>query len=175
MGRDFFAEELSTPNLRGGRPCLIFSIQGAPKKTEVAYGQLEALCKKCQDEIPSEPVVPDVPPEPGQPYPSAPGPARVRRGFCRFQRTGRWRAAAVHRVWNRPSPPDRIPSADPRQPALAAEAANLPEVLHWIYNNKPSQFRRIEAQVQKTHPAPGQTPHPHRAAGDHAGADGSAR
>ena len=52
--------------------------------------------------------------------------------------------------WN--SPPDRIPSADTRQPALAAEAANLPEVLHWIYNNKPGQFQRIEAQVQKLIP-----------------------
>ena len=50
------------------------------------------------------------------------------------------------------SPPDRIPSADGRQPALAAEAANLPEVLHWIYNNKPGLFRRIEAQVQELIP-----------------------
>src|ERR1039458_9883321 len=51
IGRDFFSEELTTPNLRGDRPCLIFAIKGAPKKTDVTYGQLEALCKKCTEEI----------------------------------------------------------------------------------------------------------------------------
>ncbi len=151
IGRDFFSEELSTPNLRGDRPCLIFAIKGAPKKTEVTYGQLEALCKKHLDEIPSEPFVPDVPPEPSQPF-------RLR--------LGRPESGAVYEVSNEladgvrrqfsglewAAPPDRIPSADDRQPALAAEAANLPEVLHWIYNNKPSQFRRIEAQVQRLIP-----------------------
>jgi hypothetical protein len=35
IGRDFFSEELTTPPLRGGQPCLIFSINGAPKKTTV--------------------------------------------------------------------------------------------------------------------------------------------
>ena len=151
IGRDFFAEELSTPNLRGDRPCLVFSIKGAPKKSEVTYGQLEALCQQCQDEVPSEPVVPDLPPEPSHPF-------RLR--------LGRPESGAVFAISNEladgvrrqftalewAAPPDRIPSADPRQPALAAEAANLPEVLHWIYNNKPSQFRRIEAQVQKLIP-----------------------
>jgi predicted ATPase len=151
IGHDFFSEELSSPNLRGDRPCLIFSIKGAPKRTEVMYGQIEALCKTCQEEIPSEPVVPDLPPEPSHPY-------RLR--------LGRPESGAVFAVSNEladgvrrqftalewASPPDRIPSADSRQPALAAEAANLPEVLHWIYNNKPSQFRRIEAQVQKLIP-----------------------
>ncbi|MGD0410175.1 MAG: AAA family ATPase [Verrucomicrobiota bacterium] len=151
IGRDSFSEELSTPNLRGGRPCLVFSIQGAPRRTEVIYGQLEALCKKCPDEIPSEPVVPDLPPEPAHPF-------RLR--------LGRPESGAVFAVSNEladgvrrqftalqwESPPDRIPSADPGQPSLAAEAANLPEVLHWIYNNKPSQFRRIEAQVQRLIP-----------------------
>jgi predicted ATPase len=151
IGRDFFSEELSTPNLRGDRPCLIFSIKGAPKKTEVTYGQLEALCKKCTEEIPSEPVVPEVGPEPSQPF-------RLR--------LGRPESGAVFAVCNEladgvrrqfsglewAAPTDRIPSADERQPALAAEAANLPEVLHWIYNNKPSQFRRIEAQVHRLIP-----------------------
>jgi predicted ATPase len=151
IGRDFFAEELSTPNLKGDRPCLIFSIKGAPKKTEVTYGQLEALCKKCQDEIPSEPVVPEIAPEPSQPF-------RLR--------LGRPESGAVFPVCNEladgvrrqftalewASPPGRMPSGESRQPALAAEAANLPEVLHWVYNNKPSQFRRIEAQVQRLIP-----------------------
>jgi predicted ATPase len=151
VGRDFFAEELSTPNLRGDRPCLIFSIKGAPKKTEVICGQLEALCKTCQEEVPSEPVVSDLPPEPSHPY-------RLR--------LGRPESGAVFAVSNEladgvrrqftalewTSSSDRLPWADPRQPALAAEAANLPEVLHWLYNNKPSQFRRIEAQVQKLIP-----------------------
>ena len=56
------------------------------------------------------------------------------------------------RRWNGTRRRIAFPSADDRQPALAAEAANLPEVLHWIYNNKPGQFRRIEAQVQKLIP-----------------------
>ena len=151
VGRDFFAEELTTPNLRGERPCLIFSIKGAPKKTEVMYGQLETLCQKCQDEIPLEPVAPDVAPEPSHPF-------RLR--------LGRPESGAVFEISNELadgvrrqfsgleslSPPDCIPSADGRQAALAAQAASLPEVLHWVYNNKPGQFRRIEEQVQRLVP-----------------------
>ena len=151
IGRDFFSEELSTPNVRGDRPCLIFSIKGTPKKTEVACGQLEGLCKNCQEEIPAGPVVPELLPEPSQPF-------RLRLGrpecgavfpVCDELADG-VRRQFTQMEWS--APPDRIPSADNRQPALAAEAANLPEVLHWIYNNKPGQFRRIEAQVQKLIP-----------------------
>ncbi len=151
IGRDFFSEELCTPNLRGDRPCLIFSIKGAPKRTEVMYGQLEALCKTCREEIPSEPVVPDLPPEPSHPYRLRLGRPELGAVFAVSNEL----ADGVRRQFTAlewASPADRIPSADPRQPALAAEAANLPEVLHWVYNNKPSQFRRIEAQVQKLIP-----------------------
>jgi predicted ATPase len=174
VGLDFFSEELSTPGLSGGPPCAIFSIQGAPKKTGVVWGRLEELCKAPPDEpssgqsairnpqsamlakaptvAPSSgPLPPELLPEPSQPF-------RLR--------LGRPECGAVFPVSNEladgvrrqftalewASPPDRIPSADNRQPVLAAEAANLPEVLHWIYNNKPSQFRRIEAQVQKLIP-----------------------
>jgi hypothetical protein len=115
------------------------------------YGQLEALCKNCQDEIPLEPVAPDVPPEPSHPFRLRLGRPECGRGFCDFQRTGRRGAAAVHGAGMVVAAGPH-PSADNRQPALAAEAANLPEVLHWIYNNKPGQFRRIEAQVQRLIP-----------------------
>jgi predicted ATPase len=152
IARDFFSEELSTPNLRGDRPCLIFSILGTPKKTEVVCGQLEALCKKCQDEIPSEPVVHDQPAEATQPFrlrlgrpdPGAVLPVSdeladgVRRQFMTLEFS---------------SPPYRLLSVGRRQAAPAPpEAASLPEVLHWLYNNKPGQFRRLEAQVQKLIP-----------------------
>jgi predicted ATPase len=163
IGRDYFAEELSTGNLRGERPCLIFSIKGAPKKTEVSYGQLEALCKRSKDELPSEPVAPELPepshpfrlrlgrPESGAMFPVSNELADgVRRQFAALE----WGA-----------PPSQMPSADSRQPWLAAEAANLPEVLHWVYNNQPSQFRRIEAQVHKLVPRLGKlhTPTVHHA------------
>jgi len=151
IGRDSFSEELSTPNVRGGRPCLIFSIQGGPKKTAVACGQLEALCKKCQEEIPSEPVVPDLPPQPAHPFHLRLGCPECGAVFAISHEL----ADGVRRQFTAlqwASPPDRIPSADRRQPALAAEAANLAEVLHWVYNNKPGQFRRIEAQVQELIP-----------------------
>jgi predicted ATPase len=151
IGRDFFSEELSTPNLSGGRPCLIFSIQGAPKKTEVACGPLEAVCKISPDGAPSETAAPALPPEPSHPFR-----LRLGRPECgAVLPVSNELADGVRRQFTAlewASPPDRIPSADNRQPALAAEAANLPEVLHWLYNNKPSQFRRIEAQVQKLIP-----------------------
>jgi predicted ATPase len=151
IGRDYFAEDLFTPNLRGDRPCLIFGVKGAPKRTEITYGQFESLCKKCQGEVPAEPIVPDLPSEQSQPfrlrlgrpescavfpisYELADG---VRRQFAALE----WAGAA-----------SRMPLGDERQPFLAAESASLPEVLHWVYNNKPSQFRRIEAQVQKLVP-----------------------
>jgi len=35
---------------------------------------------------------------------------------------------------------------------LTADVSNLPDVLHWLYNNKPKQFRKIEAEVSKLVP-----------------------
>jgi predicted ATPase len=151
IGRDRVTEELSASNLRGGRPCLIFSITSVPQRTEIIYGQLEALCQRCQDELPSEPVVPELPAEPSEPF-------RLR--------LGRPETGAVFPISNEladgvrrqfavlewVSPPSQIPSGEGREAAQVAEEATLPEVLHWVYNNKPSQFRRIEAQVQRLVP-----------------------
>ncbi|MGD1085084.1 MAG: ATP-binding protein [Verrucomicrobiota bacterium] len=151
VGRDHVTEDLTASNLRGDRPCLIFSIKSTPKKTEILHGQIEALCKRCKDQLPSEPVVPDLPPEPSQPF-------RLR--------LGRPESGAVFPVSNEladgvrrqftalewTAPPSPAPSGEGRERSLAAEASNLPDVLHWVYNNKPSQFRRIEAQVQKLVP-----------------------
>jgi len=151
IGRDFFSEELSTPHLRGDRPCLIFSINGAPKKTVVTCGPFEVLCKAGLEGTSSEPVPPVLPPEPGQPFRLRLGRPECGAALPVSNELG----DGVRRQFTAleaESPPDRIPSADGRQPALAAEAANLPEVLHWIYNNKPGLFRRIEAQVQELIP-----------------------
>jgi hypothetical protein len=35
---------------------------------------------------------------------------------------------------------------------LSADVSNLPDVLHWLYNNKPKLFRKIESEVSKLVP-----------------------
>src|SRR5581483_8656255 len=51
-------------------------------------------------------------------------------------------------------PMRRLPATAPilGDQVLAHDAANLPDVLHWLYNNKPKVFRRIEAEVAKLVP-----------------------
>ena len=48
----------------------------------------------------------------------------------------------------------KLPTSSPilGQHALTADISNLPDVLHWLYNNKPKQFRKIEAEVSKLVP-----------------------
>ena len=48
----------------------------------------------------------------------------------------------------------RMPTSSPIQGkhTLTADVSNLPDVLHWLYNNKPKQFRRIESEVAKLVP-----------------------
>jgi predicted ATPase len=151
IGRDFFSEELSTTPLRGDRPCLIFSIKGAHNETAVACGPLEALGKNAPADAPSEPAAPRLPPEPGHPYR-----LRMGRPECgAVLPVSNELADGVRRQFTAlewASPPDRIQPAAGRQAAPEAEAAELADMLHWIYNNKPGQFRRVEAQVQKLIP-----------------------
>ncbi len=153
VGRDHFAEELSTPNLEGSRPFVIFSTKGAPGGVEFFCGQLETLCKQRKGELPSEPVPLELKPETIQPY-------------C--LRLGRPDAAAAWPVsyeladavcqqfacleWA--DPMRKLPTSSPilGQHTLTADISNLPDVLHWLYNNKPRQFRKIEAEVSKLVP-----------------------
>jgi len=151
IARDHFSEELSTGNLRSHLPWPIFSIKGSPKKTEVICGQLEPLCQACQDELGFASAAADLPPEPTQPYRLRLGRPESAAAFPISYEL----ADGVRRQFESLGgslPLTALPSADSRQPALSADATNLPDVLHWIYNNKPSQFRRIETQIQKLVP-----------------------
>ena len=56
LTREGFSEELATPNIVGSRPFVIFAIKGDSRGVEAECGQMEALCKRCGGELPSEPV-----------------------------------------------------------------------------------------------------------------------
>jgi predicted ATPase len=153
VGRDHFTEELSTPNLEGSRPFVIFSAKGAPGGVEFFCGQLETLCKQGKGELPSEPVPLEVKPEKLQPY-------RLRLG--RPDEAAAWPvsyelADAVCQQFaclEWADPMRKLPTSSPilGQNTLAADISNLPDVLHWLYNNKPKQFRKIEDEVSKLVP-----------------------
>jgi predicted ATPase len=148
-----FSEELSIPNIEGDQPFVIFSIKGTPENLEVTSGQLEALCKRCRGSLPSEPLALQAPPETLQPYrlrlglPDSPGAFPISAEL----------AAAVHQQFATlewADPLRKMPTSSPilGEHTLSADAANLPDVLHWLYNNKPKQFRKIEAEVSKLVP-----------------------
>jgi hypothetical protein len=153
VGRDHFAEELSTPNLEGSRPFVIFSTKGAPGGVEFFCGQLETLCKQRKGELPSEPVPLEVKPETVEPW-------RLRLG--RPDAAAAWPvscelADAVCQQFaclEWADPMRKLPTSSPilGQQTLRADISNLPDVLHWLYNNKPKQFRKIEAEVSKLVP-----------------------
>jgi predicted ATPase len=148
-----FAEELSIPNVEGNRLFVLFSIKGTPDSLEVACGQLEALCKHCGGDLPSETVALETKPETMQPF-------RLRLG--RPDSAGAFPisaelAAAVHQQFATLEwidPLRRMPTSSPilGKHTLTADVSNLPDVLHWLYNNKPKQFRKIESEVSKLVP-----------------------
>jgi predicted ATPase len=151
--REGFNEELSTPNVVGDRPFVIFSVKGTPDSLEAACGQMEALCKRCSGELPSEPINLESKPEAAAPY-------RLRLG--RPEGSGafpvsRALAEAVYQQFANlewADPLRKMPTTSPimGEHTLTADVSNLPDVLHWLYNNKPKQFRKIEAEVSKLVP-----------------------
>jgi predicted ATPase len=151
--REGFSEELSTPNVAGSRPFVIFSVKGTPSRLEAVSGQLEALCKRCGGELPSEPVKVESKPETVAPY-------RLRlgrpEGSAAFPVAHELAEAVyqqfAHLEWA--DPLRKMPTSSPimGEHVLAADVSNLPDVLHWLYNNKPRQFRKIEAEVSKLVP-----------------------
>jgi predicted ATPase len=152
-GREHFTEELSTPNLEGSRPFVIFSTKGTPAGVEMLSGQLETFCKQRNGELPAEPVPLAVKPETVQPY-------RLRLG--RPDDATAWPvsselAGAVYQQFATlewADPMRKLPSSSPimGEHTLASDLSNLPDVLHWLYNNKPKQFRKIEAVVSRLVP-----------------------
>ncbi len=155
-----FIEELSVTNVAGNHPFVVFSIKGTPDSLEVGCGQLETLCKRCGGDLPSEPVTLDTKPETLQPFrlrlgkPDSPGAFPISAEL----------AGAVHQQfagleWI--DPLRRMPTSSPilGKHTLTADVSNLPDVLHWLYNNKPKQFRKIESEVSKLGPQLGQIVH----------------
>jgi len=153
ISREGFSEELSTPNIAGNRPFVIFSVKGTPQSLEAAGGQMETLCKRCGGELPSEPVKLESKPETFAPY-------RLRLG--RPEGSGAFPvsselAEAVYQQFANlewADPLRQMPASSPilGEHTLTADVSNLPDVLHWLYNNKPKQFRKIEAEVSKLVP-----------------------
>ena len=154
VGRFQFTEELQTTNFRaGGPPASLFSIKGTPQKTEVVCGQLESLCRRCSGELPAE----------GMALESAHKPAGEFRLFLGRPEAGAAfpisfeLAEMVHQQFASLEwidPLRKLPTSSPihGQITLAPDASNLPDVLHWLYNNKPKQFRKIEVEVAKLVP-----------------------
>ncbi len=84
LTREGFSEELATPNIVGSRPFVIFAIKGTPAGVEAECGQMEALCKRCGGELPSELVKLEASAEAACALPVAPGPPRGRGRLSRF-------------------------------------------------------------------------------------------
>ncbi|MGA2751115.1 MAG: AAA family ATPase [Verrucomicrobiota bacterium] len=153
VGLQGFSEELSTPNVAGGNPFVIYTIKGTPHSLDVSCGQLETLCKRCGGELPSEPLMIETQAEAAQPFrlrlgrPDAPGaqPVSYELADAVYQQFANLEWA---------DPLRKMPTSSPilGEHVLAPDVSNLPDVLHWLYNNKPKQFRKIESEVSKLVP-----------------------
>jgi predicted ATPase len=148
-----FAEELSIPNISGTSPFIVFTIKGSPENVQAASGQLEILCRRCGGNLPAESVELEMRQEALEPYrlrlglPDSPGAFAVSAEI----------ASAVHEQFATlewADPLRKMPTSSPilGEHTLTADISNLPDVLHWLYNNKPKQFRKIESEVSKLVP-----------------------
>jgi predicted ATPase len=151
--REGFSEELSTPNVAGTRPFVIFSVKGTPESLEATCGQMEVLCKRCGGELPEEPIKLESKPEALAPYRLRLGRPEGSAAFPVSQAL----AEAVYQQFANlewADPLRKMPTTSPilGGHTLTADVSNLPDVLHWLYNNKPKQFRKIEAEVSKLVP-----------------------
>jgi predicted ATPase len=153
VAQESFREELSTANVSGHKRFAIFSIQGTPYSLEVTCGQLETLAKRCAGELPSEPAPLETKPEALEPYRLRLGKPDAAAAFPVSMELadGVWQQFA-NLEWA--DPLRKMPTSSPilGEHTLAADVSNLPDVLHWLYNNKPKQFRRIESEVSKLVP-----------------------
>jgi len=153
LSADEFSEELSVANSQpDGWPPLVFSIHGTRQETRVFCGGLETLCAKHAGELP--------PMEPLELAVESVNPFRLRlsrpRGAERYP-VSRELAEMVWRQFTTlewVDPLRRLPSSAEIQgeEVISPDASNLPDVLHWLYNNKPKTFRRIEGEVAKLVP-----------------------
>ena len=149
-----FSEELSVSNLRKeSHPVVVFSLKGSQQGTQASCGFLESLCTRCGDELPTDSPALDLPQASSEPF-------RLRLGRpdgAEKYPISNELAALVYQQFSGlewVDPLRRLPSSSPIQGELTIEpdASNLPDVLHWLYNNKPRQFRQIESEVAKLVP-----------------------
>jgi len=154
VGPEHFVEELSTPHSGGSRPFVIFSIKGAPGNMEVLCGQLETLCKQRKGDPAPGPVPLAVKPETAQPYRLWLGrPESAAEAWPVSYEL----ADAVYQQFTClewADPMRKLPATSPilGGQKLTPDISNLPDVLHWLYNNKPKQFRKIESEENSTPP-----------------------
>jgi predicted ATPase len=149
--QDRFFDELSTPNITAGPPFVIFSNRGTASRLESMTGQLDTFGKRRGGGTELIPL--ETKPDTIQPY-------RLRLG--RPDEAGAESIAyelanAVHQQFATmewADPMRRMPTSAPilGEHTVAADGSNLPDVLHWLYNNKPKQFRKIEMEVSKLVP-----------------------
>ncbi len=151
-----FVEGLYASNLRSSSPpALIFSTEGSAQGVAILYGQLESLCKRCSADLPSEPMILETRPD-TKPFRLRLGRPEEGAAFPISYEL----ASAVHQQftsleWADPLRKLTITSPIQGKHVLAPDASNLPDVLHWLYNNKPKQFRKIESEVVKLIPSLG--------------------
>lgn len=153
MGRDHFEEELSTANVEGTKPLVIFTTKGTPHSLEMFWGQLEIFCKHHKGELPAALVPVELKPDSAKTYrlrlcrPDAPGTGPVSYELADgiFQQFACLEWADAMR---------KLPVSSPilGEHKLATDISNFPDVLHWLYNNKPKLFRKIEIEVAKLVP-----------------------
>ncbi len=147
-------EELSAVNFTlTGRACILFQAKAGPGMVEYATGQVEMLCERQAGDLPHEVIA----------FHSG----AVREAESRLC-LGHPPGAAAYPIsaqlaelvsgqlttlqWVDPGRQlnARVPIAGEME--LAPNAANLPDVLHWLHNNRPKHFKRIEAEVGRLVP-----------------------
>lgn len=154
FGKDHACEEITVTNFKADSPqALVFQHRVQRGKVECAEGQLEELCQSAAADLPAQSKV----------YHSAPAQAADLRlclgqpeapipGAIAAQIGGSVRAEFANLEWM--APHRNMPATAPikGESVLAPNAANLPDVLHWLYNNKPALFRKVESEVHKLVP-----------------------
>ncbi len=153
VGINRFSEELCVSGLRPNSPTLpLFQTRGSPGRVESTATHLESMCEKVVEDFEVEKMVL----KPGDTQ----GTFRLPLGLP--DATGACSASVLIAELVQ-VPLAGLQTIDPvrniasrtqiqGQSDLAPDAANLADVLHWVYNNRPKQFRRIESEVSRLVP-----------------------
>jgi len=146
------SEELSVSNLPPDtRSAIVFLIKSTRQTVEATAGNLDVLCARCSSELPPDAVT--LPPQ-------SEGGFHLRLGKPEKTESFPVSSEIANLIEEQFSslewidPLRRLPSSAPIKggTVIAHDASNLPDVLHWLHNNKPKSFRRIETEVAKLVP-----------------------